>query len=110
MTNFEKHSIVFCACIAIMALATYSFTSCDNKNKHDKDDLTIKVSENYLMSVYRLGYAKGGLSAKKTVRDMINSKDQDNFKFLEQFEKYESIDTLIYADEIRKINTQQNSH
>jgi len=110
MTNFEKHSIVFCAVIALMALATYSFTSCENKEKHDKDDLTMQVSENYLMSVYRLGYAKGGLSAKKTVRDMINNKGQDNFKFLDQFEKYESIDTLIYAEEIRKIYKQQNSH
>jgi len=92
----------------ILLFTALTVFSCSEKEvKPTKDDLRIKVSENYLMSVYRLGYAKGGVAYAKSYLDRKLSKNPKDYDFINQFNKYESIDTLDYRSEIRLILSQQ---
>jgi len=90
----------------LLLFTALTVLSCSEKEvKPTKDDLQIKVSYNYLMSVYRLGYAKGGNAQARAYLDMRLSKNTEDF--MRKFDKYESIDTLDYGKEIRLILSQQ---
>ncbi len=91
--------------LLLLPLIIIFLNSCKTEPK-TKDDLTLKVSSNYLMSVYRLGHAKGAFADRKAIIDVQN----DSTKSLtNQFNEYEKQDTLYYSKEINLIINQQTN-
>jgi len=66
-------------------------------DKHSKDHVCIKVSEDYLMSIYRVAYWKG---VENGIR--VAKKDNGN-SYSSQVEILEDEDTISYRKEIKQL-------